>query len=358
MRLNLLFVVSSVTTNASSLITGFCLDRLGRRFCVTVSAFMLLAGTALLASRSPADHVDGYMLGFFLVSLGGTFLFLPSYHLSNAFPRHSGIIVALITCAFDASSAVLFLYSLVWSATDGRATLSKFFLLYLNVPAAIIIAEWTIMPKHRYQSLLEMQNSNSKAQDSTKDVHSSDSDVSDRESLSRVESDRTICSPTKTNSTKRLSCDVAERQESVELSTMKQDHYNDGISGVLHGKSVRYQMRTLWFWLLLLLTAFQMLRMNYFIATIRSQYQFMLGSDKEAAKVTDFYNVALPVGGVAATPFIAIALNNLNAVSVIILLAIWIAALSVLNCIAYTWAGFATVVVFVTYRPLYFSAVS
>lgn len=203
-----------------------------------------------------------------------------------------------------------------------------------------------------------MQNSNSKAQDSTKDVHSSDSDVSDRESLSRVESDRTICSPTKTNSTKRLSCDVAERQESVELSTMKQDHYNDGISGVLHGKSVRYQMRTLWFWLLLLLTAFQMLRMNYFIATIRSQYQFMLGSDKEAAKVTDFYNVALPVGGVAATPFIAIALNNLNAVSVIILLAIWIAALSVLNCIAYTWAGFATVVVFVTYRPLYFSAVS
>lgn len=48
--------------------------------------------------------------------------------------------------------------------------------------------------------------------------------------------------------------------------------------GALHGLPAHKQMRTPWFILITLLTVLQMLRMNYFIATIRSQYEYMLGT--------------------------------------------------------------------------------
>jgi hypothetical protein len=51
-----------------------------------------------------------------------------------------------------------------------------------------------------------------------------------------------------------------------------------------------------WYILMLLLTVLQMLRMNFFIATVRTQYEFMLGSETLARRVNAFFDVALPVG--------------------------------------------------------------
>lgn len=56
-------------------------------------------------------------------------------------------------------------------------------------------------------------------------------------------------------------------------------------------------MLTPWFILITLLTVLSMLRMNFFIATIRSQYEYMLGSEKTARMLNSFFDVALPVGG-------------------------------------------------------------
>jgi hypothetical protein len=355
-RLNLLFIIASVTTNASSLLAGYVLDRYGRRICATLAACFLATGALLFASRIRAHGLDGYLLGNVFLSLGGTCLFLPSFQLSNAFPKQSGIIVAMVTCAFDASSAILFLYSLVWSATDGRASLSKFFLGYLSVPAAIILAEWTIMPENRYHTMLELEGKIAKAQDPLGDIHASDEEISNDETLFRVRSNRATHRQDKIKKIERLTGNAEEREERALQRTIQQD--GDTAWGMLHGRTVRQQMKTPWFILLLLVTAFQMLRMNFFIATISSQYQNMLESDDAADIVTRFFNAALPIGGVAATPFIAIILNKLSTSSVIILLAAYIAMFSVLNCLAHTWAGIATVAVFVTFRPFYYSAVS
>lgn len=54
-------------------------------------------------------------------------------------------------------------------------------------------------------------------------------------------------------------------------------------------------MLTPWFIFIVLLTVLQMLRMNFFIATIRSQYNFMLGSERLSKRVNDFFDIALPV---------------------------------------------------------------
>lgn len=50
-----------------------------------------------------------------------------------------------------------------------------------------------------------------------------------------------------------------------------------------------------WFILIALLTVLQMLRMNFFIATIRAQYESMLESEVLARRINMIFDVALPV---------------------------------------------------------------
>lgn len=354
-RLNFLFIVASVTTNTSSLFAGYTLDRFGRRWCATVAAGFLAVGALMMASQGKFFGLDGYLLGNFFLSLGGTFIFLPSFQLSNAFPKYSGLVVALITCAFDASSAVFFLYRLAWDATSQGISIAKFFLVYLSVPIGIVLSEWTIMPKQRYHTLPELEQKIAKAQDQLADVHESDDDISDTRSLLRVRSNRAEQRQDKLDRIEELAGDFSERQDR-KLHQMAQQH-SDGIWGMLHGQPVKSQMKTPFFALLLSVTAFQMLRMNFFIATIGSQYRYMLGPEG-AETITNFFNAALPIGGVAATPLIALLLNSCSVGTVLTVMTIYVVAISIFNCIASVPAGIATVVIFVTFRPFYYSAVS
>ncbi|PQK15537.1 hypothetical protein BB8028_0005g10490 [Beauveria bassiana] len=359
-RLNLLFIVASVTTNTSSLFAGYTLDRFGRRWCATVAAGFLAVGALMMASHGNMLYkkLDGYLLGNFFLSLGGTFLFLPSFQLSNAFPKHAGLVVALITCAFDASSAVFFLYRLAWEASHQRIRIAHFFLAYLcAVPPAIIAAEWTIMPRQRYHTLPELERKMAKARSDAADVHASDDDASmDTQSLLRVRSHRAEHRRDKLQRIEDIAGGIGERVDRrLQQAALQQ---SDGVWGLLHGRPVAAQMRTPVFALLLCVTAFQMLRMNLFIATIGSQYRYMLGSAGETAIITDLFNAALPIGGVAATPLIALLLNSCSVATVLTVMTGYVAVMGVLNCVSSVPAGVATVVVFVTFRPFYYSAVS
>ncbi|PHH59066.1 hypothetical protein CDD81_3831 [Ophiocordyceps australis] len=356
MRLNLLFIVASITTNVSSLFAGTVLDRHGRRACVTASALFLALGSAFMAASDPLIGANGYLVGNFFLSLGGSFLLLPSFQLSNAFPKYSGVIVALVTCAFDSSSAVFLFYRLAWSASGGAFTPTHFFVVYLVVPLAILIGEWTVMPAQPYHIIPELELKLDKARESDHDFHTSDDDISDDAELFRVRSNRADRRLTEVGQIESLTGNADERRERAQQEGDRLAA--SGVWGVLHGLSAREQMKTPWFILLLVFTALQMLRINYFIASIRSQYEYLLGSERDAVLVNKFFDAALPIGGVASTPFIAVVLNNMSVAVMLALLTFYVVLIGLLNCLPYMWAALATVVSFVVFRPFYYSAVS
>lgn len=111
-----------------------------------------------------------------------------------------------------------------------------------------------------------------------------------------------------------------------------------------------------YFILITLLTVLQMLRMNFFIATIRSQYEYMLGSEHLARNVNLFFDIALPIGGVAATPFIGMLLDNVSTAVMLAGLVALITAVGVLGSLPFVWAAYGNVILFVLLRPLYYSA--
>ncbi|KAH8671599.1 FMP42 protein [Xylariales sp. PMI_506] len=355
MRLNLFFTAASITTNVSSLFAGTVLDRYGRRLCYILSANFIAVGCVLLGYAFAIPEFDGYLVGNMFLALGGTFLFVPSFQLANAFPKHAGLIVACVTGAFDASAAVFLFYRIAWEASKGAFEPSQFFFAYITVPVALLIGEWALMPTESYHTKPELEQKIEKVQDSTRDIHDSDQDLSDGETL-RVRSSRADQRLAKLDRIESLVGDVEQRVERAQQE--EERRVVSGIWGVLHGLPAHRQMMTPWFVLILLLTVLQMLRMNYFIATIRAQYRFMLGSEEGAEIINNFFDIALPVGGIVATPFIGMLLNNLSVAANLAVLTVYIVVIGVLNCLPYLWAGYATVIAFVLFRPLYYSAVS
>ncbi|KAJ9231260.1 hypothetical protein DTO166G5_6882 [Paecilomyces variotii] len=353
MRLDLFFAVASTTTNISALPVGTILDRYGPRLCNIVGSILLAIGSIFMAF--PLPKVDNYIIGNLFLSLGGTFVFVPSFQIANAFPRYAGTIVALVTGAFDASAAVFLFYRLAYQATGGAIGLKKFFGGYLIIPGLILLVQ-TIMPAHGYQSVQQLEVKIEQAQDATRDVHDSDDEIESETELWRVRSRRAECRQQKKDQLDQLLGDEEVRQQRVEREEEKQAV--SGVWGVLHGQPARKQMLSPWFILINLMTVLQMLRMNYFIATVRQQYEYMLRSERQAVRINHFFDVALPVGGVASTPFIGILLDSFSVPTMLAVIVVLTTLVGALNCVPSIGAGYATVIIFVLLRPLYYSAMS
>jgi MFS family permease len=356
MRLNLFFVVASITANVGSLLAGATLDRYGRRVCWLIASFLLAVGTLLMACSFAIHQFDGYIAGNIFLALGGTYVFVPSFELANAFPKHSGLVVALVTGAFDASAAVFLFYRLAYEKTHGGFSPAKFFFGYLMVPVLILLLELCLMPAHSYHTMPELETKIEKAQDPLRDIHESDEDIEDENELERVRSARADRRHVKLDQLEEIVGDAAARDERIKMEEERQEV--SGVWGVLHGMPFHRQMRTPWYLLILALTVTQMFRMNYFIATIKSQYVYMLKDEEAATEINHFFDAALPIGGIAATPFIGLILNRLSVASIAGLLTAFIIAIGALNCLPFMWAGYSTVIIFVLFRPLYYSAIS
>ncbi|KAJ5640055.1 Major facilitator superfamily domain general substrate transporter [Penicillium longicatenatum] len=354
--LNFFFTVASITANVSALPVGTILDRYGSRVCGFIGCFIMMAGSLLMASSFRRPGFEGLLAGNFFLALSGTFIFVPSFQIANAFPRYAGSIVALITGAFDASAAVFLFYQSAYEASGRTFTPDRFFLGYLVVPALIFLALLTFMPKRDYVPPFELENKMEWAEDATHDVHSSDDEIESDRELRRVRSKRAERRKLKA----RKLHDVLGSKDEIQSRAEKEEDRQQvsQVWGVLHGLPARQQMITPWFILITLMTILQMIRMNYFIATIRAQYEYMLNSIEAAEQINTFFDVALPVGGVLFTPFIGFLLDRLSVPSLLALIVAFTTIIGVLNSIPTLWAGYMTVVLFVLLRPLYYSAMS
>ncbi|KAI9730441.1 MAG: hypothetical protein M1834_005951 [Cirrosporium novae-zelandiae] len=346
-----MFTVAAVATNVCALPVGTILDRYGPRVSGLIGSVAIAIGAALFAFAGQFPF-DGYIPGYFFLALGGPFVFISTFQLSNAFPTHSGLILAILTGAFDSSSALFLVFRLVFEHTRGAFNIQKFFLAYLIVPVFIFVAQIFLMPKHSYKTMGELVK---QAEDSAFDEHESDEDMSDTSARLHMRDAR------------------RERRESIvseitsllgpkggDVHVRKEAHKNtiSGVWGALHGRTAIQQIWTPWFWLVTLFTMVQMTRNNYFVATIRPQYTYLLHSYEDAKRINEIFDVALPVGGLVAIPMIGLVLDHTSTPFVLAVLVFFATLIGILGIIGTTGAAYCNIILFVLYRPFYYTTVS
>lgn len=352
-RLNLMFTVAAVATNIAALPVGTILDKFGPQICGIIGSFLLALG-ALLFAFARKLPLDGYLLGYLFMGLGGPFIYIPSFQLSNAFPKHSGLILALLTGAFDASSAIFLAYRLIYTSSSGAVHPKDFFLVYLAVPAFIIVAQVFLMPRVSYKTVAELVDQIEEIDDTFGDLSQSQQNQADENTALLNDEDR--------QRQKYIVSDVTgligSKSRVKHLERENQKNMISGVWGAMHGRSIQQQLLSPWFILVMLFTVIQMTRNNYFMATIRPQYEYLLHSHEKAVAVNRFFDVALPIGGILAIPFVGFVLDHTSTFTVLWILVFTAAVIGVLGCLPSTPAAYANITLFVLYRPFYYTAVS
>ncbi|RCK65089.1 Protein FMP42 [Candida viswanathii] len=361
LKLNMMFTVAAMLTNVSAFAIGRVLDVYGPKVCGLIGAFFLyLACIVFIYSKNLAGSViDPYMVGYASLSLGGPFAFISSFQLSNSFPKRSGTILALITGAFDASSAVFLLYRVLYNKSFGSFTLEKFFMLYLFVPTFITVAQITVMPGESYQTPVTATTLCSNDDESHGHVVSPVSSSSATPNIDATETTplRDAAAAAPTNPRRDSIGDAIKLPYELEGEEFLVEH-SGGVFGVLHGRTAVQQMKTWWFVLTTLFSVIMMLRINYFVATIGTQYQYIFGSVELSDSLNKFFDVALPLGGIISIPFIGLFLDHCSSLAVLTGLLIISITIGVLGLVSNYALAVVGVCIFVAYRPLFYTTIS
>ncbi|KAH9861031.1 hypothetical protein IAQ61_010767 [Plenodomus lingam] len=350
LRLNLMFTVAAVSTNVVALPVGTILDRHGPQTTSIIGAFSTALGSLLFAFANQLPF-DAYIPGYLFLALGGPFIFISSFQLSNTFPQYSGLILALLTGAFDTSSAVFLAYRLIYQASNHSFRVKKFFLLYLIVPIFILVVQILFMPAVSYKTVGELVTS---VEDEQVE-HDSDDDITDTATVERLRDARRAHRDSLVSEITSL---LGTKDGARQADDEKKKKDISGVWGALHGRTAAQQIRTPWFVLITLFTVLQMTRINYFVATIRTQYTYLFHDYAKAVEINNFFDVALPVGGVLSVPFIGLLLDNTSTTFTLALLVTIATTIGILGIIPETWAAYSNIILFVLYRPLYYTAVS
>ncbi|KAK6338686.1 hypothetical protein TWF696_009498 [Orbilia brochopaga] len=345
LHLNFMFTCAAVATNVCALPVGTILDKYGPRISGMIGATFFAAGCLLFAFAKELPF-DSYIPGYLFLALGGPFVFISSFQLSNTFPSNSGLILSLLTGAFDASSAVFLVYRVMYAASDRRFGTKQFFFVYLIVPVFTFLTQIFVMPRESYKTVGELVHMVEEEQ-----YHDSDDELPETVRNSVQEERRASVAS---------EIDVLLGSKGGERHQRREEVKRDisGVWGAMHGKSTRQQILSWWFALITLFTVIQMLRINYFVATIRSQYSYLFGDHDAAKAVNNFFDIALPLGGLVAVPFIGALLDRTSTTFIIGLLVATATVIGILGVLPYKWAAYSNVVLFVIYRPLYYTTVS
>lgn len=260
-HLNLMFTVAAVSTNVAALPVGTILDHFGPRVCGMLGSLFLIAGSLLMAYERSLPF-DGLLFGYLFLALGGPFTYISSFQLSNAFPRHSGLILALLTGAFDASSALFLVYRIIFEKTGGVFGHHRFFLVYLVVPVVIILFQVTLMPKQSYKTVGEMIEE----VDRPLSRASSSSSLSDDGEHSRgrarrddqVDEHTALLEQERREHREAVAADLEEllgsKRADRQVRNEERKNERSGVWGVMHQNTAWEQIRSPWFVLICLFT--------------------------------------------------------------------------------------------------------
>ena len=273
LKLNDMFTISAALTNLMALPVGYILDRVGPRISGILGSICLFLGSCFfIMANSWYPTIDPYLMGYIMFAMGGPFVFISCFQLANSFPKRSGTILAVLTGSFDTSSALFLGYRLIYQSLPHGLSLRKFFTIYLIVPVFILICQCTFMPHESYKTMGTIAKIAEEGLDENGQLIEGDdgtnivSDDSERASLinnNAIETGRNMIGGDST----------LHRRKSVLETYMenKLEHKTGGMFGILHGEDAWSQIKSPWFILMFIFASIAMVRINYFIATVRSQ---------------------------------------------------------------------------------------
>ena len=266
-RLNAIFTVAQFLLSFASLPVGFLVDHAPKQLYFGCTATLEVAGLVMFA-------YDHFMIGYALMALGGCMTMLGSFPASFLLPGQQAGLLAAISCLFDASSIVFFLFhrwGLHYPVVCSRRHLFLAWSVVALVLYAALAACWSILEQKDWKAILEREAS--EAEDDSKD------DLLSAQNNSTDDEQPSIEKKNSSNNTTRL-----------------------------HQQPVARQLGTFEFALVLIFASVHMLRCNFYIMTV-DDFLWKLGDTDST--FANLFSIVLPCG-IFYVPLIEAAIDKLG----------------------------------------------
>lgn len=351
-----MFTVSAVVTNVCALPVGTILDAQGPRLTASIGGILIALGSLLFAFASTFPY-DGYLFGYLLLAMGGSFVFISSFHLSNTFPKHSGLILSLLTGSFDSSSALFLLFRVLHGP---NLTLRNMFLIYLIVPGFILASQVFLMPSTSYSTVGELlRHAEEILSEDINDPFREESRPSSRYHNLATKIDQLLENEEILGGGNDPHSSASRSNSLPTQAAIESRKPAERLVGVMHTFSPMQQIRSLWFILITIFAVIQMLRLNFFISTIRLQYEYLLDSHSQAERLNHIFDFFLPLGGLVAIPIIGLILDRASIPMTLLVLVCSATIIGTLGCIPHSLGtAYANITLFVVFRPYFYTLIS
>lgn len=230
------------------------------RSILAVGAILTIIGNLVFGwSSAPFDN---YVVGFIMLSVAGPLVFLSCFHLSNSFPARSGIILAAITGAFDASSLPYTFYKEAYQRVTGGIRLETFFYSYTVIGVAILLQQLLIGQDEPYEDASANDSSDSASQQQSA---STEPTADERSALLQQTRQRPSAQRPRPRAMRTQSSSVRRYYGPAKTDEDfgKEQSQTDPLAGMLYGKSASEQVFSSWFWILTLFLCITMVRVNF-----------------------------------------------------------------------------------------------
>ncbi|QRV72651.1 major facilitator superfamily transporter [Ceratobasidium sp. AG-Ba] len=308
----------------ASLPSGAILDRVGPTRTSIIGAMVFGMGNLVfgLGRQTWPIDLDGYLIGFILIAIGSPLIFLSSFHISNAFPRRSGLILSCIMAGFNASSTPYVFYNWLDQKT-GRVSIKTWFWCYTIIPALFVTLQGVFGPTSVYPRQDDVRPDEAAAINAPTTSYGATSNDS-------------LPSSTRSNS-------PSQRQDI---------RPKDGFIGIVSSRSAIGQILSRHFWILLLFFSIYADRINWLIQTISEQLLFYLQDPRLVNKALTIFTLLLPLGGIVGVPIFGWLLDNRTVFDASLVIMVGGIVYGVLGMIHSTVTQMVSISTFVILRPL------
>lgn len=385
-KLNNLYVYCVVCTYATIIFATNIIDSWGSWICGSIGSLSLILGSLIIcfASSGTESFVDLYCLGFILFSIGGPFIYFSTFQLT-ALSHQTNIILGLLTGASDASPGLFSVYKYAYEHVY-KYPLKNFFGVYIIIPVGILLSQFFIMPHNRTRyigNIIKMADQRTITGGTTTTnrrrrgqslAEEDDDDINDNEETTGLLTSSTDGDNDNDNNSEDYmeidftaayrpgsgsSNNYAPRPGRVNSlnNVIKDPTETSGVFGVLHEMDLSNQLFSLWFVFIVGFSMIQMIIINSFIANNFNQNQYILDSTLSATRLSRFFDVALPLGGIIGIGFISPLLDNLSTFTIFSICTLISAILQLLSLIPWVFIAQLKMTLLALYRPLFYSVI-
>jgi MFS transporter, LAT3 family, solute carrier family 43, member 3 len=142
-RLNLVYTLGTFTLSLVSLPGGWFLDTYGVRATVFLSGLFTISGFVLFGF-SDSDSFDGFIYGAVLIATGGFLVMVSAFPASFLFPKWQTVILAAVSCLFDASSLTFAVFAPLIQYVK-REQLFLYYACFAALVYASLIFQWSLV---------------------------------------------------------------------------------------------------------------------------------------------------------------------------------------------------------------------